>query len=397
MNCAHMLTVKQIEAAKPKDKAYRLADAGGLFLFVPPTGKKVWRLRYRFGGKEKTLVIGQYPEVSLTRARAIQAEAKLKIQSGEDPSAQKKAGKRSLIQKQGDYFGDIFNEWHSHKSSVWSSVYAEEIMNMFTNDILPVIGSMRMDEIEPLVMLRVIRIYEERGAMSRADKARRRCGEVFRYAIITGRANYNPAPDLVDALKGYRKENFPFLPMHSIPDFNRALMSYSGSVIAKNATILLQYTALRTIELRTLKWDNIDFINMLINIDPGVMKGRRLHIVPMSTQVMDVLKGMKLLTGMYEYVFVGRNDKKKPISENTILGVIRRIGYEGRASGHGFRHQFSTVLNEHHWNVDAIEAQLAHVNSSGTRGVYNHARYLETRREMMQWWADWIEEGIRSI
>ncbi|SFN13457.1 Integrase [Izhakiella capsodis] len=392
-----MLTVKQIEAAKPKDKAFRLADSGGLFLFIPPTGKKVWRLRYRFGGKEKTLVIGPYPEISLLKARALQSEAKLKIASGEDPSAHKQAGKMSARLNTGDTFGDIFSEWHSHKTAVWSRVYADEIMSMFTNDILPLIGNLRIDEIEPLVILRVIRLYEDRGAMSRADKARRRCGEVFRYAIITGRAKYNPAPDLVDALKGYRKENFPFLPMHKIPEFNRALMSYSGSVIPKNATLLLQYTALRTIELRTLKWENIDFDGMFINVDPAIMKGRRLHVVPMSSQVASLLNSLKLLTGMYEYVFTGRTDKNKPISENTILGVIRRIGYQGQASGHGFRHQFSTVLNENNWNVDAIEAQLAHVNSAGTRGVYNHAKYMDTRKKMMQWWADWIDEGFDSV
>lgn len=389
-----MLTVKQIYAAKPKDKAYRLADAGGLFLFVPPSGKKVWRMRYRFDGKEKTLVIGPYPEVSLTEARSKQSEAKMKLLVDVDPGEQKQAVKKQEKKAAADTFSDIFNEWHSHKSKVWSIGYADEIKSMFNDDVLPLIGHLTMEEVEPMVLLKVIRLYEDRGAMERADKARRRCGEVFRYAIVTGRAKYNPAPDLVDALKGYRKKNYPFLPMEQIHDFNKALVGYGGSIISKVATQVLQYTALRTIELRMLAWENIDYENMMISVDPSVMKGRRLHVVPMSKQVAELLRGLQPITGQYKYVFVGRNDKNKTISENTILGVIRRIGYEGRTCGHGFRHQFSTVLNEKHWNSDAIEAQIAHVNGGGTRGIYNHAIYLDTRREMMQWWADWIDGSI---
>ncbi|KEY58516.1 tyrosine-type recombinase/integrase [Serratia sp. DD3] len=392
-----MLTVKQIDAAKPKEKAYRLADSGGLFLFVPTSGKKVWRMRYRFDGKEKTLVIGPYPEIGLTEARSKQSDAKMKLLVGIDPAELKQVEKRQKPLQPGaveDSFGSIFNEWHAHKSAVWSIKYAADIKTMFEDDILPTIGHLTMAEVEPMVLLKVIRLYEERGAMERADKARRRCGEVFRYAIVTGRAKYNPAPDLVDAMKGYRKQNYPFLPMDQIHEFNKALASYGGSVISKVATQILQYTALRTIELRTMTWENIDFENALITVDPEVMKGRRLHVVPMSRQVIDLLIGLQPITGNYKYVFVGRSDKNKYISENTILGVIRRIGYEGRTSGHGFRHQFSTVLNEKHWNSDAIEAQLAHVNSAGTRGIYNHAKYLDTRREMMQWWADWIDGDV---
>ncbi|WP_387467488.1 tyrosine-type recombinase/integrase [Photorhabdus sp. RM323S] len=386
-----MLTVKQISAAKPKDKAYRMADAGGLFIFIPPTGKKIWRMRYRFDGKEKTLVIGPYPEISITEARAKQSEAKVKLLTGIDPSEQKQIIKKSEKIDNADSFSDIFSEWHSHKSKVWSIGYADDIKRMFEDDILPIIGHMEMEEVEPMILLKVIRLFEDRGAMERADRARRRCGEVFKYAIVTGRAKYNPAPDLVNAIKGYRKQNYPFLPMEQIHDFNNALIGYGGNIISKIATQILQYTALRTIELRSMTWKNVDFENMLITIDPSVMKGRRLHVAPMSQQVSNLLRTLQPITGQYDLVFVGRSDKKKPISENTILGVIKRIGYEGRTCGHGFRHQFSTVLNEKHWNKDAIEAQLAHASGGGTRGIYNHAKYLDTRREMMQWFADWID------
>lgn len=388
-----MLTVKQIDAAKPAEKSYRLADAGGLFLFVPPSGKKVWRMRYRFEGKEKTLVIGPYPEISLTEARAKQSEAKMKLLTGVDPAEQKQALKKREKEEAEDSFGDIFREWHSHKSKVWSKGYADEMMSMFTDDILPVIGHLRMDDVEPMTLLKVIRIFEDRGAMERADKARRRCGEVFSYAIITGRAKYNPSRDLAGAMKGYRKQNYPFLPMHRIHEFQRALNAYGGWIVSKIAAQILHYTAMRTVELRSLVWTGIDYETRLISVDPEVMKGRKLHVVPMSEQVIELFRFLQQITGQYELCFPGRTDRKKPISENAVLGVIRSIGYEGQTSGHGMRHQFSTVLNEKHWNKDAIEMQLAHV-SGGTRSVYNHAEYLDTRREMMQWWADWLDEKV---
>ncbi|EIX9027265.1 tyrosine-type recombinase/integrase [Klebsiella aerogenes] len=388
-----MLTVKQIEAAKPTDKSYRLADSGGLFLFVPPSGKKVWRMRYRFEGKEKTLVIGPYPEIPLTEARAKQSEAKMKLLAGVDPAEQKQAIKKKEKEELADTFGDIFREWHTNKSKVWSKGYADEMMSMFTDDILPIIGHLKMDDVEPMVLLKVIRLFEDRGAMERADKARRRCGEVFSYAIVTGRARFNPSRDLAGAMRGYRKKNYPFLPMHRIHEFQSALNAYGGWIVTKIATQILHYTAMRTIELRSLVWAGIDYENRLISVDPEVMKGRRLHVIPMSDQVIELFRFLQNITGQYELCFPGRNDRKKPISENAILGVIRNIGYEGQTSGHGFRHQFSTVLNEKHWNSDAIEMQLAHV-SGGTRSVYNHAAYLDTRREMMQWWADYLDGKV---
>ena len=385
-----MLTVKQIDAAKPKEKSYRLADSGGLFLFIPPTGKKVWRMRYRFEGKEKTLVIGPYPEIGLTEARARQSEARMKLVQALDPAGEKQQAKQREVQK-ATTFGTIFDEWYKHKREVWSEGYAVELLSMFEKDILPYIGHLTMEEVEPMVLLGVLRRFEERGAMERANKARGRCGEVFRYAVITGRAKYNPAPDLADALRGYRKKNYPFLPQDQIPAFNKALATYPGSIIAKTATQILQYTAMRTKELRSMQWANVDYENMLITIDAGVMKSRKAHIVPMSQQVHDLLKMLQPITSVSDFVFAGRNDKRKSISENTVLQVIRQIGYEGLASGHGFRHQFSTVMNEHQWPHDAIEKQLAHTDRNNIRGIYNHAQYLDKRREMMQWWADWID------
>ena len=383
-----MLTIKQIDAAKPKDKPYRLLDSNGLYLYVPVSGKKVWQMRYKIDGKEKVLTIGKYPLMSLQEAREKGWTARKDISLGVDPVKAKKESTKD------DSFRAIYQEWYDHKKQVWSEGYGEELARMFSDDILPMIGNIEIQDIEPMQILAVIRRFEERGAMERANKARRRCGEVFRYAIVTGRAKYNPAPDLADAMKGYRKKNYPFLPADQIPAFNQALAGYSGSVVSRIATQVLQYTAMRTKELRSMQWANVDFENRLITIDAEVMKNRKIHLVPMSQQVHDLLKQLQPITSISPFVFAGRNDKKKSISENAVLLVIRQIGYEGLASGHGFRHQFSTILNEHGWPQDAIERQLAHVDRNNIRGIYNHAQYLEKRREMMQWWADWLDEKV---
>ncbi|HAD9459647.1 TPA_asm: DUF4102 domain-containing protein [Salmonella enterica] len=384
-----MLTIKQIDAAKPKDKPYRLLDSNGLYLYVPVTGKKVWQLRYKLDGKEKVLTVGKYPLMSLQEARDKAWLAKKDVSVGVDPV---KAKRLSVTDNS---FGSIYQEWYEHKKQVWSEVYSTELSRMFKDDILPLIGGMEIHEIEPMQILEVIRRFEDRGAMERANKARRRCGEVFRYAIVTGRAKYNPAPDLADAMKGYRKKNYPFLPADQIPAFNKALSGFSGSIVSRIATQVLQYTVLRTKELRSMQWSNVDFETRTITIAEEVMKGRRPHIVPMSDQVISLLETLKPVTQpISNFVFAGRNDKTKPISENAVLLVIRQIGYEGLASGHGFRHQFSTIMNEHEWPADAIEKQLAHANSGSIRGIYNHAQYMDKRREMMQWWADWIDKKV---
>ncbi|EMA2417694.1 TPA: tyrosine-type recombinase/integrase [Citrobacter freundii] len=384
-----MLTIKQIDAAKPKDKPYRLLDSNGLYLYVPVTGKKVWQLRYKLDGKEKVLTVGKYPLMSLQEARDKAWIAKKDVSVGVDPVKAKKLSVKD------NSFSSIYQEWYEHKKQVWSEVYSTELSRMFQDDILPLIGGMEIHEIEPMQILEVIRRFEDRGAMERANKARRRCGEVFRYAIVTGRAKYNPAPDLADAMKGYRKKNYPFLPADQIPAFNKALAGFSGSIVSRIATQVLQYTVLRTKELRSMQWSNVDFETRTITIAEEVMKGRRTHLVPMSDQVVSLLEMLKPVTQpISSFVFAGRNDKTKPISENAVLLVIRQIGYEGLASGHGFRHQFSTIMNEHEWPADAIEKQLAHANSGSIRGIYNHAQYMDKRREMMQWWADWLDEKV---
>lgn len=338
-------------------------------------------MRYQFEGKEKVHTIGKYPEIGPVDTRNMAFELKRDLAIGLNPPVKKKQDKTP------DSFGTIFEEWYKHKRQVWSATYAAELRKMFESDILPYLGKMQIDEIEPMALLEVLRRFEERGALERASKARRRCGEVFRYAVVTGRCKYNPAPDLADAMKGYRKQQYPFLPAEQIPAFNATLATYSGRVISRVATQFLQYTAMRTKEMRSLQWADIDFENDMITIAAEVIKNRKVHVVPMSRQVKELLNFIKPITSNYSFVFPGRNDKSKSISDAAVLLVIGQIGYEGLASGHGFRHQFST----HGWPHDALERQLAHVDRNNIRGIYNHAHYLDKRREMTQWWAVWID------
>jgi len=382
-----MLSIKQIDASPPKDKPYRILDSDRLYLVVSPSGFKSWQFRYTFDDKKKTLSFGRYPLVTLSKARELATEARRVIAGGADPGE----GKRKK-EKEVDTFGLIFREWFNRKQSTWSDKYRSELLGMFERDILPEIGNLRMEQIEPLTVLTVISRFEERGALERASKARRRIGEVFKFAIITGRAKYNPAPDLAGAMKGYQKKHYPFLPESQIAAFNVALSGYGGSVICRIATQVLQYTVMRTKELRFLQWSDVDFDERVITISGDKMKMGRDHIVPMADQVVALLNELKPVTGHLPYIFAGRNKRNQPICENAVLQVIRQIGYEGIASGHGFRHQFSTVMHEKEWPSQIIERQLAHVDKNSIRGVYNHAQYLDKRREMMQFWANWIDQ-----
>ena len=221
-------------------------------------------------------------------------------------------------------------------------------------------------------------------------KVRQRCSEVFRYAIATGRAEYNPAADLSSALEVHQSNHFPFLKADEIPDFLRALEGYTGSKLVQIATKLLMITGVRTIELRAALWQEFDLENAIWEIPAERMKMRRSHLVPLSTQALDLLNELKIMTGNYRYVFPGRNDPNKPMSEASINQVIKRIGFAGKVTGHGFRHTLSTILHEQGFESAWIEMQLAHVDKNSIRGTYNHAQYFEKRKDMLQWYSNKI-------
>ncbi|MDF2526422.1 MAG: integrase [Enterobacter mori] len=263
-------------------------------------------------------------------------------------------------------------------------------MEAFKNDIFPYVGTRPVGEIKPLELLNVLRKIEKRGALEKMRKVRQRCSEVFRYAIATGRAEYNTAADLSSALEVHQSNHFPFLKADEIPDFLSDLEGYTGSKLVRIATKLLMITGVRTIESRAALWSEFNLDNAIWEIPDERMKMRRPHLVPLSTQALDLLHELKTMTGNYRYVFPGRNDPNKPMSEASINQVIKRLGYGGKVTGHGFRHSMSTILHEQGYNSTWIETQLAHVDKNGIRVTYNHAVYIDGRKKMLQWYSDML-------
>ncbi|EDU9153120.1 site-specific recombinase, phage integrase family protein [Salmonella enterica subsp. enterica] len=382
----------QIRRAKPETKAYTLGDGQGLSLLIEPNGSKSWRFRYRFAGKPKMISLGVYPTITLADARSRRDDARKLVAEGKNPSEVRKEQQLALQTESESAFEKIATEWHQMKSTKWSEGYASDIMEAFQNDIFPYVGERPVGEIKPLELLNVLRKIEKRGALEKMRKVRQRCSEVFRYAIATGRAEFNPAADLSSALEVHQSNHFPFLKADEIPDFLRALNGYTGSRIVQIATKLLMITGVRTIELRASLWSEFDLDNAIWEIPAERMKMRRAHLVPLSTQALDLLNELKIMTGNYRYVFPGRNDPNKPMSEASINQLIKRIGYGGKLTGHGFRHMMSTLLHEQGFDSFWIEIQLAHVDKNNIRGTYNHALYLEKRRDMLRWYSSFIME-----
>ncbi|MCU1801385.1 tyrosine-type recombinase/integrase [Pectobacterium parvum] len=385
------LNARQIETAKPQDKEYKLTDGAGLYLLIKPNGAKYWRLKYRVAGKEKKLSIGVYPDISLAEARLKREEARKIVASGGDPSEQKQVERQAKKTNIDNTFKAIALEWHEYKRPNWSKGYAEDLMEAFENDIFPDIGKRPVAEVKPLEMLTTLRKLEKRGVLDKLRKIRQACNQVFRYAIVTGRAENNPASELASALPPPKATHYPHLLPDELPDFLRALSTYSGSRVTQLATRILMLTGVRTIELRQAEWKEFDFEKQLWEVPKERMKMRRPHLVPLSDQVIDALQQLYAVTGRYNLVFPGRNDITKPMSEASINQVLKRIGYHGKATGHGFRHTMSTILHEQGYNTAWIELQLAHVDKNTIRGTYNHAQYLEQRRGMLQWYGDFVD------
>lgn len=385
------LTDLEIRRSKPREKPYTLNDGSGLSLLIEPNGSKGWRFRYRFDGKPKMLSLGTYPLVSLTDARQKRDEAKKLVASGINPSDVRKRDKQERQNEIGNTFEAIAREWYEKRTDRWSAGYAEEMMKTFETDIFPFIGGRPIAEIKPMELMGVLSRLDERGATEKLRKVRQRRGEVWRYAIVTGRAEYNPAPDLVSAFVPHKKEHYAFLKHEELPEFFRTLNTYSGSIVVKLAMRLQVLTGLRPGELRQGEWAEIDFEKRLWEVPPSRMKKRRPHCVPLSAQAIAILEQLKPITGHYQFIFPGRIHHSKPMSEMAMNVLIRRIGYAGRVTGHGFRHTMSTILHEQGYNTAWIETQLAHVDKNSIRGTYNHAQYLDGRREMLQWYADYMD------
>ena len=393
------IAIKKIEAT---DKPFKLSDGGGLFLLVQPNGAKYWRLKYRFAGKEKTLSLGVYPETSLRKAREGRTEARKLLGDGVDPSATKQAAKRATGTETRNSFAMLAAEYHKLKSPIWTTGHAKQWEMNMERYALPVFGGCAVAEIEPLQVLEVLRNMEAKGTFETRDRLGQSIGAVFKYAIATGRAKYNPAADIRAALVDSPKaKNFACITTAELPDFLRALTDYQTrahvSPIAISATRLLMLTATRTSEVRFAQWKDFD-LEAGIWVIPEEQKGRKgkqgkrkSHTVPLSSQAVAILRNLYPITGQGAQVFPNRNDATRVISENTVLKIIEGMGYKGKMTGHGFRSLARSLLGEMGHRREVLEAMLSHTIENATEAAYVRTTYLEERRGIMQAWADYLQ------
>jgi integrase len=387
------LTDAKLRSLKPRGAPFKLGDSEGLYVLVTPGGSKLWRLAYRFQGKQKTLALGCYPDVSVLAARRARDAAKQLLKDGTDPSINRKAEKRKKSILATSNFEAVANEWFDKNQSRWVETYSSRIKSRIDEDLLPSLGNRPISEIEPLEVLDAVRKIEARGANEMAKRVMQLASGIFRYGVATARCGRDPTSDLRGALKpaGPPKHRTA-LELKELTPFMNALESYDGDVATKLGLKLLILTFVRTAELRFSLWsefEGLDGPNALWRIPADRMKMRRAHLVPLAPQAIRVLGELRKVTGKSQYLFPSQT-KLGVISENTFIYAVYRMGYHKRATVHGFRTTASTILNEAQFNRDWIEAQLAHFDG-GVRGVYNAAEWLPGRRRMMCWWADYVE------
>jgi integrase len=391
------LTDTAIRNAKPAEKPRKLADEKGLFILINPNGSKYWRLKYRFGGREKLLALGVYPDVSLADARQRRDNSRKLLANGVDPSEFKQQTKRAGKEASANSFEAVAREWYAKHSPKWAPSHGEKIIRRLERDIFPWVGKKPISEITAPDLLTTLRRIENRGAVETAHRALQNCGQIFRYAVATGRAERDPSGDLRGALPPVREKHHATITDHTaIGELLRAMDGYMGSFITKCAMQLAPMLFVRPGELRRAEWDEFDLLKAEWRIPPEKMKMRNTHVIPLPTQALLILQELQSLTGEGKYLFPGIRDHERPMSENTVNAGLRRLGYEkDEITGHGFRSMASTILNEQGWNRDAIERQLAHAERDNVRSAYNYAEHLPERRRMMQHWADFLD-GLKA-
>lgn len=384
-----------VRQAKPAEKARKIADERGLYLFVQPTGGKLWRLDYRIDGKRKTLSLGAYPDVSLAEARRGRDRARELVAAGTDPVQARKAEKSGRQAAAANSFEVVALEWHKMKSAKWTESTTVKNLAALKNDLLPWLGGRPVAEITAPELLTTLRRIEARGAVDSAHRAKQLAGQVFRYGIATGRAERNPAADLLGALTPVSKKHFAAITdPGEVAPLLRAVDGYKGSHVVRCALRLAPLLFVRPGELRQAEWSEMDLEQGEWRIPAEKMKKRRDFIVPLARQAVEILRDLQPFTGHGRYVFQGVRDHGKPMSENTVNNALRRMGYDTRTeiTGHGFRAMARTILHET-LGVDAavIEHQLAHQVPDVLGAAYNRTKFLPQRKVMMQQWADYLD------
>lgn len=386
------LTDTKVRTVKPTAKPQKLFDGGGLFLLVTPTGGKLWKFKYRIGGKENMIALGAYPGVSLAEARQRRDQAKALLANGVNPSDTKKAQK-TLGVNETESFEIIAREWHVKFSSGWAASHADKIIRRLELYIFPWLGSKPIKSITAPELLTVLRRIEAKGSIDTAHRAKQNCGQIFRYAVATGRAERDPSGDLRGAIPPANGKHMATITdPKEITGLLRSIDDYRGGIVTRCALKLAPLVFVRPGELRHAEWSEINFETAEWRIPAEKMKAKTLHIVPLSRQALAVLQEIFPLTGNGRYVFPSTRTDSRPMSNMAVLSALRRMGYaKEEMSGHGFRSMASTLLNEQGWNRDAIERQLAHAERNSVRAAYNYAEFMPERRKMMQAWADYLD------
>lgn len=388
-----MLTRLQIESVQAPLKSTRLFDGRGLYIEFAPSGGRWWRLKYRFGGKEKRISLGVYPDVGLKEARDKRDAARKQIAAGIDPGQQRKAEQRTLIEQTVNTFEAIAREWFAMVSPTWVVSHSSKIIRRLEREVFPWIGAKPIKEVTAPELLSVVRRAEVRGFNETAHRILQHSGCVFRYAVATGRAERDPTRDLAGALAPVVKEHFASISDPTgVGKLLLAMDEYPGEFVTACALRLSALLFVRPGELRKAEWSELDMSKAEWRIPAARMKMRTMHIVPLSEQAIAIFDELRLVTGKRALVFPGAVNHTRPMSDNTVNLALRRLGYTNKEmTAHGFRSMASTLLNEQGWNRDAIERQLAHAERDAVRAAYNYAEFLPDRRKMMQAWADYLD------
>lgn len=397
MGYTNMLTDTKIKRLKPtpdKKTPDKYSDGNGLQLHVFPTGRMTWIYAYRFNGKQKNLTLGSYEFMSLAQARVKHLAARELLANGIDPAEKKK--ERKAEADESTLFQSLALEWlDSRKAVIKEPTYLRDL-SVFEKDLFPYIGNMPIDQIKGKDVLACAQRIEDRGAQEMAKRSIPLAGRVFRYAIRKGLIENDPTPHLQEALKPRKVKNMARLDISEFPAFLHRMDRYHGNILVKTALQLMTLTFVRTAELRMMEWDEINFESKEWRIPPHKMKMELMHIVPLSSQAIELLESLKPLTGHKQYVFYNHSTAK-PLSSNALLCAIRTLGYAGKMTGHGFRGLASTTLHEQGYEHDAIEVQLAHKTGNAVSQAYNHAQHLQYRTKMMQEWSNFIDSLRNNV
>lgn len=387
------LSDAQIRNAKPAEKPVRLFDGGGMYLEVSPTGGKLWRMKYRFEGREKRLSLGAYPAVGLREARDKREEARKQLAQGIDPSAQKKALKAAKAELNANGFEAVAREWFDKFKTTRTEGHTSKIIARLERDIFPWLGAQPIASITAPDVLAVLRRIEDRGAIETAHRAKGDISMVMRYGISTGRATRDPCPDLKGALSPSVPKHFAaIVEPKEVGTFLRTMDGYTGTLTVRVALKLAPLLFCRPGELRHMKWSEIDLEAAEWRYTTS--KTKTAHLVPLARQAVDALREIRPLTGRHQYVFTG-HDPKRPMSGNTVNAALRRMGFDTQKeiTGHGFRAMARTILAEQlHAKPEVIEHQLAHKVADPLGGAYNRTKFIKERKEMMQQWADYLDK-----